>query len=117
MRWIALGILCNSSIDIDDHLIPLLQEQFIYQLPNHEMYDSDDETHVFVFWNKIGIPEDINMNQKTREIEDAIENDNIVVVDLGEDPTFWKKHGNVIMSIVGAFVISVLVWYLSRHFP
>lgn len=114
MRWICLGVLCPISRDIDGDLIPKIEKQFIYQLPKHRLHTTDDDTNVLVFWDRIGIAEDTNMNQKTREIEEVIQTNNVIVVDLGEDPTFWKKHGSSIMSIVGAGVFSVFIWYLSE---
>lgn len=117
MRWISIGVLCPALRDIDDDLIPRMQSQFIYQLPNHTMHSTDDGTNVLVFWDRIAIAEDTNMHNKTREIEDAVGTRNLVVVDHGEDPTFWKKHGERIMTLCGALAIGILIWFLSKYFP
>ncbi len=116
MRWIGLGVLCSTSRDIDGDLIPKIQKQFIYQLPNHRLHTTDDETNVLVFWDKIGIPEDTNMNDKTREIEDVIQTNNVIVVDLGEDPTFWKKYGTTVITSIIAAGTPILIWFVTKYF-
>ncbi len=115
MRWISLGILSHSSIDIDNELIPRLQEQFIYQLPNHKMYDSDDETHIFIFWDKILIDDNTNMNNKIREIQDTLHNNNVVVVESGKEPTFWTKHGDAVIAVIGGAIVSIAIWYFTKN--
>lgn len=116
MRWISVGVLCSISRDIDGDLIPKMQLQFIYQLPKHTMHTTDDRTNVLVFWDKIPIVENTNMHDKTRQIEDAVNTSNMVVVDYGEDPTFWKKHGERVVTTTGAFGIGAFIWYLSVVF-
>jgi len=113
MRWVSAGVLCSSSRDIDGDLIPKMQKQFIYQLPKHIMHTTDDGTNVLVFWDKIAISEDTDMHQKTREIEDALNTRNLIIVDFGEDPKWYTKHGGligIIIAIVGMGIAGFLHW-------
>ena len=113
-RWISLGILCPTSVNIDGELIPRMQEQFIYNLPNHKMYETTDETNVLIFWDKISISENTNMNDKIREIQDAIDNRNVIVVDSGKTPNLLKKKFDTILSLIGGGVFTLIAYFLPK---
>ena len=111
-RWISLGVLCPSSTNIDGELIPRMQEQFIYQLPLHKMYETEDDANVLIFWDKIPINSTTNMNQKIREIQNVLNNRNVIVIDSGEEPTFWKNHGDAVIALMGGASVTLLVYFL-----
>ena len=76
------------------------------------MYETEDGANLLIFWDKIQIHGDVNMNQKIREIQDAINNRNVIVVDSGEEPTFWRRHGGVIITLIGGAAVSLLIYFL-----
>ena len=52
------------------------------------MFETDDLSNILVLWDKISISDNFDMNNKIREIESSIQNPNVIVIELGEEPTF-----------------------------
>jgi hypothetical protein len=107
MRLVSLGVMFADSIPIDQ-VVKKIEEHFTTYLPGYRMYYPPNSNHVLLYWDKLTVGDNLDMNQKIIDIEDSIPNCRVFSNELGEKPTTWKKWGPTIIGIVGGGIIGVI---------
>jgi len=103
MRLISLGVMFSNSISVDQ-VVRTIEEHFPNYLPQKRIFRPPGSTHTLLFWEKITIGTNWNLNEKVLQIEKTIPNCRIFANELGEDSSRWKEWRHTIIGIIAATI-------------
>lgn len=113
MRLISLGVVFSDRHTLEQ-VASEVNKYFPNYLPAYVSLTPDASNHFFIFWEKITIGDNYrSINEISGKIINAFPNSEVLLNELGDAPTFWKKHTNSIVGI--AFGVGSIITSISIH--
>ena len=116
MRLISLGVVFSDRFTLEQ-VASEVNKYFPNYLPSYVSLTPDESNHFFIFWEKIVIGDNYrSINEISGKIIDAFPNSEVLLNELGDEPTFWKKHTNSIVGIAfgaGSIITSIAIQLIN----
>ena len=120
MRLISLGVMFDANVDPKD-VMNSVERNFPNHLPDYRLFQPETSNYILILWNKIVVGETNNtMNTITQNIIDDIPESEVFLDELGDAPTFWKRHKDAVVGIsfgLGSIVTTIIIHIINKIPP
>ena len=112
MRTVTFLVIYHFSANVEDDLIPIIENTIGFSLSDYSTINDVDGEHYILFWDNLIVPDNFKASVVKRKIHQQISNVRIKIIEHRRG--FWEKHGALVG--IGLGVLSVVLGGLALYF-